>query len=156
MRERALLVALVKPGESERVYRSLEELKELVKTAGGEVLDMVIQRRQKVDPGYYVGKGKAKEIAELCQNMKIDMVVFNTRLSPTQLRNLSEIIPCKVLDRVDIVLDIFAQHAATAEAKIQVELAAVAIQISEVEGGARVFLKDWRWDRDEGSGRDKA
>jgi GTPases len=141
MKERALLVALVRPGESERVYRSLEELKELVKTAGGEVVDMVIQRRQRVDPGYYVGKGKAKEIAELCQSMKIDMVVFNTRLSPAQLRNLSEIIPCKVLDRVDIVLDIFAQHAATAEAKIQVELAQLQYRLARLRAAPGYFSR---------------
>jgi GTP-binding protein HflX len=141
MKERALLVALVKPGESERVYRSLEELKELVKTAGGEVVDMVIQRRQKVDPGYYIGKGKAKEIAELCQSMKIDMVVFNTRLSPAQLRNLSEIIPHKVLDRVDIVLDIFAQHAATAEAKIQVELAQLQYRLARLRVAPGYFSR---------------
>ncbi|MCC6011618.1 GTPase HflX [Candidatus Caldipriscus sp.] len=141
MKERALLVALVKPGESERVYRSLEEFKELVKTAGGEVVDMVIQRRQKVDPGYYVGKGKAKEIAELCQSMKIDMVVFNTRLSPAQLRNLSEIIPCKVLDRVDIVLDIFAQHATTAEAKIQVELAQLQYRLARLRAAPGYFSR---------------
>jgi GTP-binding protein HflX len=141
MKERALLVALVKPGESERVYRSLEELKELVKTAGGEVVDMVIQRRQKVDPGYYIGKGKAKEIAEFCQSMKIDMVVFNTRLSPAQLRNLSEIIPCKVLDRVDIVLDIFAQHATTAEAKIQVELAQLQYRLARLRAAPGYFSR---------------
>jgi GTP-binding protein HflX len=141
MKERALLVALVRPGESERVYRSLEELKELVKTAGGEVVDMVIQRRQRVDPGYYIGKGKAKEIAELCQSMKIDMVVFNTRLSPAQLRNLSEIIPCKVLDRVDIVLDIFAQHAATAEAKIQVELAQLQYRLARLRVAPGYFSR---------------
>jgi len=141
MRERALLVAIVGPGESERVYRSLEELRDLVKTAGGEVVDMMIQRRPKADPAYYIGKGKAREIAEICQKMKIDMVVFNTRLSPSQLRNLSEIISCKVLDRVDIVLDIFAQHAATAEAKIQVELAQLQYRLARLRAAPGYFSR---------------
>ncbi len=141
MKERVLLVSMVKPGEGERIYRSLEELKELVKTAGGEAVDMIIQRRQKVDPGYYIGKGKAKEIAEICQKMNIDAVVFNTRLSPAQLRNLSEIIPCKVLDRVDVVLDIFAQHAATAEAKIQVELAQLQYRLARLRAVPGYFSR---------------
>ncbi|MEO0174754.1 MAG: GTPase HflX [candidate division WOR-3 bacterium] len=141
MRERAIIIGILRPGEGEKVFRRLEELKELVKTAGGEVVDVIIQRRLKPDPAYYIGKGKAKEISELVQKLRIDMVVFDAKLSPTQLRNLTDIIPSKVLDKIDIVLDIFAQHASSAEAKIQVELAQLQNRLAKLRVAPGYFSR---------------
>lgn len=141
MREKTILVGILRPGNSDKVLRRLEELKELVKTAGGEVVDMVIQKRIKPDPAYYIGKGKAKEISELVQKLGIDLVVFDAKLSPAQLRNLTNIIPCKVLDKVDVVLDIFAQHAKSAEAKIQVELAQLQNRLAKLRMSPRYFSR---------------
>lgn len=141
MRERAFLVSILRPGDSDRVYRRLEELGELVKTAGAEVVDIIVQKRPKPDPAYYIGRGKAKEIAEMVEKFNVNMVVFDTKLSPSQLRNLTNIIPVKVLDRVDIVLDIFAQHARTAEAKIQVELAQLQNRLAKLRVAPGYFSR---------------
>ncbi|NPB03811.1 MAG: GTPase HflX [Thermotogae bacterium] len=123
MRERALVVAAADPRNLIEAQRSLDELIDLLDTAGVDVVDVVVQKRRRIDPAFYIGKGKAREVGELVRQLKVDAVVFNAKLSPKHVRNLSTIIPVKVLDRVDIILDIFAQHAGSAEAKIQVELA---------------------------------
>ena len=123
MREKAIVVAVARPEDLSEAQRSIDELIDLLDTAGVDVVDIVVQKRRKIDPAYYIGKGKAREIGELAQRLGVDAVVFDARLSPKHVRNLSSIIPVKVLDRVDVILDIFAQHAGSAEAKIQVELA---------------------------------
>ena len=122
-REKAIVVAVARPEDLSEAQRSIDELIDLLDTAGVDVVDIVVQKRRKIDPAYYIGKGKAREIGELAQRLGVDAVVFDARLSPKHVRNLSSIIPVKVLDRVDVILDIFAQHAGSAEAKIQVELA---------------------------------
>ncbi|NPA80175.1 MAG: GTPase HflX [Thermotogae bacterium] len=123
MREKAIVVSVAHPNDLAEAQRSIDELVALLDTAGVDVVDVIVQKRRRIDPAFYVGKGKAKEIGELAQHLNVDAVVFDARLSPKHVRNLSSVIPVKVLDRVDVILDIFAQHAGSSEAKLQVELA---------------------------------
>ena len=132
-KERALLVELI--GDRKRNGEaSLEELSFLADTAGVEVVDKVIQRRSEVDPAYFIGSGKARELAEISEAEKVDVVIFDSDLAPNQVRNLEEIIPCKILDRSELIMDIFATHARTAEAKIQVELAQLNYRLPRLKG----------------------
>lgn len=101
----------------------LEELEFLAKTAGAIVTDKFYQEREKVDSSFFIGKGKANEIAQKVEDEKINLVIFENSLSPTQIRNLEKVIKCKVIDKPTLILDIFASNARTAEAKTQVELA---------------------------------
>lgn len=102
---------------------SLKELKELAEAAGAYVVKEVLQKREVVDRALYIGRGLAEELACFIQEEEIDLAVFDTELSGTQLRNLETTLQCKVLDRTGLILDIFAQRAKTREGKIQVELA---------------------------------
>src|SRR5690606_31536862 len=102
---------------------SINELAELASTAGAEVVVKVIQRRNKPDPAYYIGKGKAEELAVLAITPHADVIIFDDELSPAQQRNLENILQRKVIDRTWLILDIFAARAASKEGKIQVELA---------------------------------
>ncbi|MBI4397435.1 MAG: GTPase HflX, partial [Elusimicrobia bacterium] len=102
---------------------SLEELKRLVETAGGEVQTAVIQRRPEKNPATLVGSGKVEELAGLAEKEQLDAVVFDEDLTPTQQRNLQERIPSKVIDRTRLILDIFAKRARSKEGQLQVELA---------------------------------
>ncbi|MFQ6105066.1 MAG: GTPase HflX [Candidatus Glassbacteria bacterium] len=102
---------------------SLKELELLADTAGARVVASVIQIRQTPDPAYYIGRGKAHEIKELAERVEADLVVFDDDLSPAQARNLERMIQKRVIDRSELILDIFAQRARTAQAKAQVELA---------------------------------
>ncbi|MDW7674043.1 MAG: GTPase HflX [Bacillota bacterium] len=112
----------------------LSELKELVKTAGGQVVATTWQRRAKPDIALLVGKGKAEEIAQLVDAHEASLVIFNKQLSPAQLRNLEEIIPAQILDRNQLILDIFAQRAASNEGKLQVELAQLQYTLPRLTG----------------------
>ena len=102
---------------------SLEELASLARTAGAEVCGSVVQFKEKRDPRFYIGKGKIKELAELCQKEGINLVIFDDPLTPSQVRNIEEIIGQKVIDRNQLILDIFARRARSKEGKLQVELA---------------------------------
>lgn len=102
---------------------SMEELSELVDTAGGEVAVVVLQQRQTPDPRSFLGEGKVAELKEIVANSACDLAVFDNELSPSQLRVLSEELGVKVLDRSGLILDIFAQRARTREGQLQVELA---------------------------------
>jgi len=123
----------------------LEELKSLAETAGAKVLDSVVQRRRKVDPSHYIGKGKVSQLAELCKDKEIDVVICDDDLAPAQVSNLEKIIDTKVIDRSELILDIFAARAKTAQAKLQVELAQLEYtrprlkrmwsHLSRIEGG---------------------
>jgi len=104
-------------------YPDLSELERLVMSAGGEVASKIIQKRGRPHPAYYVGKGKAGEIAQECLRLSIQLVIFNGELTPVQKINLEEIIQAKVIDRTGLILDIFASRARTSEGKLQVELA---------------------------------
>lgn len=129
--EKAILVCTTIPKSGrvsssvkQKIYREhLEELDFLAKTAGAEVVDKFYQERDNIDSTFFIGKGKAQEIAARVEEDEIDLVIFENSLSPTQVRNLEKLIKCKVLDKPALILDIFAANARTAEAKTQVELA---------------------------------
>ena len=122
--ERALLVALKTKDESQFIVdEHLTELEMLTDTAGAETILKVTQDRPKPDKAFYLGKGKAEEVAELVELNDIDLVIFDADLAPTQVRNLEKLIDKKILDRSGLILDIFAAHAQTKQAKTQVELA---------------------------------
>lgn len=122
-RERALLAGIVDPGAGREGEDPLEELARLAETAGATVEGVVIQRRDRPDPRTFIGSGKVDEISRLVAGLKIDCVLFNNDLSPAQVRNLEKDVGCKVLDRTELILDIFATHARSRQAKLQVELA---------------------------------
>ena len=121
---RAVLVALQTRGVNENeVEKSLDELERLLNTAGGEVFARVVQAKDTPDIRTVVGSGKVKEIGELCKNNDVELIVFDTELSPSQIRNLEDGTDVRVIDRSMLILDIFALHAVTGEGKLQVELA---------------------------------
>jgi GTP-binding protein HflX len=125
-RERVLLVGLVREREGRAgAEESMAELASLVATAGGEVVDSVVQERRHPDPATFVGKGKAEEIAERTAEGNIDLVIFDDDLSPAQARNLEHITGRRVIDRSQLILDIFALGARSSVAKAQVELAQI-------------------------------
>jgi len=125
-RDRAVLVGLNSPRLDRKDNAddaTLEELADLVETAGGEVAATVLQNRATPDPRSFIGEGKVWEVRELVQNVKATMVIFDNDLSPSQMRVLTEDIGVQVLDRSGLILDIFAQRAKTREGRLQVELA---------------------------------
>ncbi len=122
-RERAVIVSVVPPRSRKDAEESIAELKDLCYSAGIAVLDTVIQKPKELHPGYLIGKGKIEETVMKCQQLGADILVFDEGLSPGQIKNISAITELKVVDRNQLILDIFAQHARTNEAKIQVELA---------------------------------
>ncbi|PYJ26276.1 MAG: GTPase HflX [Verrucomicrobia bacterium] len=122
--ERALLIGLEKKGVSKwDLQDSLEELRELANSAGAEVVDTVTQKLQKPTAPYYIGRGKAESIKESCQDQRVTSVIFNDELSPAQGRNLENLFARKVVDRTQLILDIFAQRARSREGRLQIELA---------------------------------
>lgn len=122
-RERAILVACLLPGSQANPHDPLDELRALAETAGAVVVDEVVQRRSAPDPAVYVGTGKVQEIAQRVRQCAAEVVIFDNDLSPRQIANIEEIVGCKVLDRSELILDIFARRARTREACLQVELA---------------------------------
>lgn len=125
IRSKAILVGIVTDGETEESEISMKELERLLDTAGGEVFATVIQNKSTPDPRTLIGKGKVQEIAELCENNGVKLVIFDEELSPAQIRNLEDDIgnDVNVIDRSMLILDIFALHATSGEGKLQVELA---------------------------------
>ncbi|UBM62496.1 GTPase HflX [Candidatus Sulfidibacterium hydrothermale] len=122
--ERAVLVGLITPSQNkEKVTEYLNELQFLVETAGGVAVHRFVQKLNYPNPQTYVGSGKLEEIFQYVKAENIDMVVFDDELGPSQLRNLEKALECKILDRTNLILDIFARRAQTAHAKVQVELA---------------------------------
>jgi GTPase len=132
--ERVILVGVAVDGSLEAAERSLEELRRLAETAGAEVLDTMLQRRDKPDAGTYVGKGKAKELAATVRALGADTVIIDEELTPGQLRKLEELVDAKVIDRTVLILDIFAQHATSREGKTQVELAQLNYMLPRLRG----------------------
>ncbi|MBC9225397.1 GTPase HflX [Aeromicrobium sp. 636] len=132
--ERVVLVGVWNEGTVEDAENSLTELKALAETAGSEVLDALIQRRQKPDPATYIGSGKVEELREAVRATGADTVICDGELAPSQLRNLEDRVKVKVVDRVALILDIFAQHAKSAEGKAQVELAQLQYQTQRLRG----------------------
>jgi len=124
MDERVLLVGVATPLQNpETVEEHLAELAELVRTLGYEVADQFIVNRKEISPSLYIGKGKVQDIKTLIPMLKLDEVIFDDDLSPTQSRNLEKILSTEIRDRSSIILEIFARHARSKEAKTQVELA---------------------------------
>ena len=124
LRERAVLVGVVAPGTHRTsVNESLDELALLADSAGAEVVNRITQERQRIDPTFFIGKGKAEELAWMVEEGKVALVIFDDDLSAVQVRNLERVIPCKIIDRSGLILDIFASRARSREAKTQVELA---------------------------------
>ncbi|MCK4834385.1 MAG: GTPase HflX, partial [Gammaproteobacteria bacterium] len=118
---RAILVHMDIRDEAHR--ENLSEFKELVLSSGAEIMAIATTSRQGADPKFFIGSGKAKEIAELVKLHEADIVLFNHQLAASQERNLERVIECRVLDRTGLILDIFAQRARSFEGKLQVELA---------------------------------
>jgi GTP-binding protein HflX len=125
MMEKALLVTVKLKDEKDdfRIEDMAEELEQLVRSSGGEVVKNIYCKLDKPTPNLYIGKGKAEELSYICQENDIDTVIFSCDISGTQQRNLEEIIGRKTIDRTQLILDIFAQHAFSPEGKAQVELA---------------------------------
>jgi GTP-binding protein HflX len=113
---------------------SLAEFRELVVSAGGEVAAEVMQRRARPDPATLIGSGKVEEISGIAASVEADLVLFDHDLTPTQLRNLEAALPCRVLDRTQLILDIFARHARTSEGQLQVELAQLEYLLPRLTG----------------------
>lgn len=113
---------------------SLQELKELVDTAGGIVVDSAVQKKESPDKATCIGSGRAEELALQCAAEDIDLVIVDRELSPTQLRNLEDIFPCRVIDRTMLILDIFAGRARSAEGRLQVELAQLQYMLPRLMG----------------------
>ncbi|MED1919555.1 GTPase HflX [Bacillus thuringiensis] len=123
-KETAILIGCYLDNRNEeRTRLSMEELHELADTAGVEVLDVITQNRDRVDSAWYLGTGKIDEIAQRAEELDVDVIIFNDELSPSQTRNLDKVFDCKVIDRTQLILDIFAGRAQSREGKIQVELA---------------------------------
>ena len=136
LEERVVLVG-VSERDGDDAEDSLVELAELVKTAGATVVGNLIQRRESIHPGMYVGTGKVQEIAELVEQTGATGIVCDDELSPAQLKNLEQMLDTKVMDRTLIILDIFAARATTSEGKIQVELAQLKYRLSRLAGLGR-------------------
>jgi GTPase len=133
-RERIVIVGMDYPAGSDDVELSLDELDLLVDTAGADVVDRVVQRRSSPDPATYIGKGKAQELAALCEQLDVDTVVFDDELTPGQQFTLERILGRSALDRTAVILDIFAQNASSLEGKVQVELAQLRYRLPRLRG----------------------
>lgn len=131
--ERVILVG-VSLADPEQTEKSLDELSELAKTAGAESVGRVIQAREQIHPGTYVGKGKIDEIKELIWESEASGIICDDELSPVQMKNLQDELDVKVMDRTLLILDIFAARATTSEGKIQVELAQLKYRQTRLTG----------------------
>lgn len=144
--EKVILVGRYNPSTDETAFTySMEELKSLAETAGANVSAVITQSRDRVDPGTYIGRGKIEEIEHLCQELEVDLVIFNDELTPSQQTNLATRLQVKIIDRTQLILDIFAGRARSREGRLQVELAqlqyllprltGVGISLSRLGGG---------------------
>jgi GTP-binding protein HflX len=121
------------------IEESLAEFRELVSSAGAQIAAEIIQRRPRPDPATLIGAGKVEEIAGVAASTEADLVLFDHDLSPTQLRNLEAALPCRVLDRTQLILDIFARHARTREGQLQVELAQLEYMLPRLTGRGKAM-----------------
>lgn len=117
--------------------QSMEELKELVFTAEGEIVGQVVQKRLSIDKNHVLGQGKLDEIKDFIDENDVDLVIFNNELTPHQINNLEELLDCRVIDRTVLILDIFAMHAKTSEGKLQVEAAQLKYMLPRLVGSKR-------------------
>lgn len=141
IRERIILVAVTMSDRNDdETQESLDELAQLIDTAGAFEVARITQRRDSPDSAYYIGKGKAEELKELCLALDSDTVVFDNELSPGQQYNLEKLLGRTALDRTAVILDIFAQNAHTLEGKAQVELALLRYRLPRIRRGAKAGL----------------
>lgn len=133
-KERVLIVGVELDKDEIDIDDSMDELESLVDAAGGQVIARIVQRRYSIEPAYFIGKGKALEIKNYCDSLNIDTVVFNDELSGAQIRNLEEIIDRKIVDRTNLILDIFATRATSKEGKLQVKLAQLKYRLPRLIG----------------------
>ena len=141
IRERIILVAFTMSDRTDdETQESLDELAQLIDTAGADEVARVTQRRESPDSTYYIGKGKAEELKELCLALDSDTVVFDNELAPAQQFNLEKLLGRTALDRTAVILDIFAQNAHTLEGKAQVELALLRYRLPRIRRGAKAGL----------------
>ncbi|KIL44993.1 GTPase HflX [Jeotgalibacillus soli] len=134
-RERAILVGVqVGQTEDERFAQSLEELKALTETAQGEVVSVMTQNRDRIHSSTYMGKGKLEELQVLEEELEPDVIIFNSELSPSQNRNISKVLNARIIDRTQLILDIFAQRARSREGKLQVQLAQLEYLLPRLSG----------------------
>ena len=132
--EKVVLIGVYSEGTAIEAENSLTELAALCETAGAQVLDGLVQRLPHPDPSTYLGKGKAREVADLVKELGADTVVADTELAPSQRRALEDVVRVKVIDRTAVILDIFSQHAKTREGKAQVELAQLQYLLPRLRG----------------------
>lgn len=155
--ERLILVG-VQEQAGDDTEDSVYELGELVQTAGAEVVGTMIQRRERIHPGTYIGKGKIEEVRMMADALEATGIVCDDELSPAQMNNLQQELNLKVMDRTLVILDIFARHAVTSEGKIQVELAQLRYRAAHLKGLGRSLSrlgggigtrgpgeKNWKW-----------
>jgi GTP-binding protein HflX len=145
VRERIVLVGVTFPGsDDETTSASLDELSALIDTAGADEVGRMVQRRDHPDHTWFIGKGKATELHELCLEVDADTVVFDNNLSPAQQYNLEKLLGRTAIDRTAVILDIFAQNAHTLEGKAQVELALLRYRLPRLRRGADAKLSQQR------------
>ncbi len=141
-RERVLIIAVQLPKYTEKHFEStLEELNSLSVTAGGEVIDVITQNRTRIHSATYIGDGKLDELAEKVDQEEIDLVICNDELSPSQLRNLNERLGVRIIDRSQLILDIFAMRAKTREGQLQVELAQLQYMLPRLHGMGTILSR---------------
>lgn len=133
-KESVILIGCQTTEDDLRYEYSLDELSSLTKTADGEVLITVTQKRDRVHPSTYIGKGKVEELQNLVEELEPNLLIFNDELSPSQIRNLSQHFNARVIDRTQLILDIFAQRARSKEGKLQVELAQLQYLLPRLAG----------------------
>src|SRR5918912_851510 len=139
--ERAALVGLVTPSSRGDADHSLDELDGLAQAAGARVVLRMLQERPKPDPATFIGAGKVSSLAAACDEANVDIVIFDNELSPAQLRQLEERLDRKVIDRTQLILDIFARRARTREGKWQVELAQLKYLLPRLAGSGTALSR---------------
>ena len=139
--ERVLLVGLDKKLRDFDIEASMAELEELAFASGAEIITSVLQSKDREDPATYIGKGKAEEIYTYCEELDIHTVIFNDELSGSQVRNLEKIIDRNIVDRTNLILDIFAQRATSNEGKLQVKLAQLKYRLPRLSGSGQYLSR---------------
>jgi len=132
--EKVVLIGVWSEGDFEETQRSLAELAQLAETAGSQVLDVLVQRRDRPDPATFIGSGKLQELHQIVMSTGADTVICNGELSPSQLSKMEKVVKVKVIDRTWLILDIFAQHARSREGKAQVSLAQMQYMLPRLRG----------------------
>ena len=132
--EKVVLIGVWTSGDFDETQRSLGELALLAETAGSQVLDVLVQRRDRPDPATYIGSGKLQELHQIVMSTGADTVICNGELSPSQLSKMEKVVKVKVIDRTGLILDIFAQHARSREGKAQVSLAQMQYMLPRLRG----------------------